>query len=373
MATLKELLAGKTISTSLDFRNNDKPSIDADGKEIFWAYAWVKTTEGILLCIGATVDTLKKIEDNPMLDTLMLTQPEARVNSSNGLEYDLCQLFIGNTFKISDSYIHDNSTSTAPSNDKIIFKTKELSQKLTKSMFLGAIIAVLVGYLFSNELYFKKGNEISFDTYANSFNKNSIIIKESFNYKFAILTFSLVSGLIFFGYFDENRKFFLLKKINFFTEKFDIKKKTQKLSLFNVENNLFLYFKTKLFNFKGRISRSDFLGEILSLNLISYFFLGLLQNKSSLFFQIIFLIIYLFFLVKINVRRLHDFNLSGWYTFFSVLPVAIFYLCLIIKFEFLIGFVLSTWNLIFGVIILSNLLLLFTPGNKYTNSYGQKK
>ena len=90
MATLKSLLANRTSSSTIEFRNNDKPS--ADGT--MWANGWVENTEGKLLCIGATVDTLQKLMDNPELNTLMLTKPEAKVAASTGLEYDMCQLAI---------------------------------------------------------------------------------------------------------------------------------------------------------------------------------------------------------------------------------------------------------------------------------------
>ncbi len=105
MATLKSLLADRSSSSSVDFRNNDKPS--ADGT--LWAYAWVEDTNGKLLCIGATVDTLNLIAANPKIDTLMLTKPEPRVHSSNNIDYDLCQLYIIN--KIS---------TTEPNNENLL-------------------------------------------------------------------------------------------------------------------------------------------------------------------------------------------------------------------------------------------------------------
>ena len=94
MATLINLLADKTTGTSVDFRINDKPSIDKDGKETFWANGWVEGKNGKLLCIGATVDTLQKMQDDPSISSLMLTKPEAKVAEKTGLEYDMCQLAI---------------------------------------------------------------------------------------------------------------------------------------------------------------------------------------------------------------------------------------------------------------------------------------
>lgn len=95
MATLKSLLADRTSCSTIGFRTNDKPSISADGKETFWANAWVKDKEGKLLCIGATVETLQKMEAEGVdtFDQLMLTEPVPTV-ASTGLAYDLCQLAI---------------------------------------------------------------------------------------------------------------------------------------------------------------------------------------------------------------------------------------------------------------------------------------
>jgi hypothetical protein len=90
MATIISLLADKTNSSTIDFRLNDKTS--ADGT--MWGNGWVESKEGKLLCIGATLETLEKLQANPELNTLMLTKPEAKVAASTGLEYDMCQLAI---------------------------------------------------------------------------------------------------------------------------------------------------------------------------------------------------------------------------------------------------------------------------------------
>jgi len=90
MASLKELLANISTSSTIDLRINDKTS--ADGT--MWANGWIEGKEGKLLCIVAKVETLKAIAINPLLTTLMLTKPEAKVAEKTGLEYDICQLAI---------------------------------------------------------------------------------------------------------------------------------------------------------------------------------------------------------------------------------------------------------------------------------------
>ena len=90
MATLKSLLADRTISSTVDFRNNDNAASDGT----LWANAWVEGKAGKLICIGATVDTLTKLQANPDMETLMLTALVPTVDKSTGLEYDMCQLAI---------------------------------------------------------------------------------------------------------------------------------------------------------------------------------------------------------------------------------------------------------------------------------------
>jgi uncharacterized membrane protein YhaH (DUF805 family) len=367
MATLKKLVENLTNSSSLDFRNNDNAS--ADGT--LWANAWVEGKEGKLLCIGATVATLEQLDANPKLDTLMLTKPEPKIDEKTGLEYDMCQLFIDDKIKMTFDF--SNKNSNIESNEKTSIKTNNSKQELIKSIIISVIIAIIIGYIFSNDLYYKKGNEISYKIYQESINKNSIIIKESFNFKFAALTFSFVSGFMFFVYYDENRKSTFLKNLNSIRYKFGLEKDVQKLLSINFKKNLLNYLKNKIFNFKGRVSRGNFLGELLTLNLISYFFLEAIKNETSLFIKMIFLITYLFFTVKINIRRLHDFNFSGWYSIIFLIPFGLYLLGLLTKWDFLMSIILSGWNVLFGIIIIYNLILLIMPGNKFTNTYGDEK
>ena len=94
MATLQSLLADRTSCSTIGFRINDKPSIGKDGKETLWANAWLNDKEGELLCIGATVETLQKMQEaGEGFDQLMLTEAVPTV-ASTGLAYNMCQLAI---------------------------------------------------------------------------------------------------------------------------------------------------------------------------------------------------------------------------------------------------------------------------------------
>ncbi len=370
MATLIQLLAEYNTSTSLDFRINDNPS--SDGTQ--WANAWVNDKEGKLLCIGATVDTLQKMQqEGDTFDKLMLSEPETRIHSTNGIEYNLCQLYINDVVKISLEGTNPNAENKSLNIKNPSLIMNGVNQKLMKSLLLGFITAIILGYFFSNELYYKKGIEISFDTYINSYNKNSIIIKESFNYKVAALTFALVSGFMLFVFYDDKRNTYIKNKVISLFSKYESNTKLKNHSLTEIKKNFVFIYCNLLFNFNGRISRINFLGEMLALNFVSYPLFMPLQNEPNFFFKFIFLVIYLFFLVKINVRRLHDFNFSGWYSIIYLIPFGIYLLGLLTKWDFLMSIILSGWNVLFGVIIIYNLVLLILPGNKFTNTYGEEK
>jgi uncharacterized membrane protein YhaH (DUF805 family) len=358
MATLKELLADKTTSSTIDFRNNDKVSDDG----VLWSFAWVENKEGKLLCIGATLETLQKISANPEINTLMLTIPEEKVHSSNGIKYDLCQLLIDNNIKTTFDISY--SKTSLKTNKNI----NNINQKMIKSLLIGFIIAIIIGYLFSTELYFKKGYEVSNQS-------DYTITKEYFNFKIGALTFAFVSGFVFFIYYDENKKYFILKNLNSIRNKYRFKYDLQKLkkAIKHPKEDITFLFRHVIFNFSGRVSRGNFLGELLALNLISYFFFEAIKNETSLFFKMIFLIAYLFFILKINIRRLHDFNYSGWYSIISLIPLGIYLLGLLTKWGFLMSIVISGWNVLFGITIIYNLILLIMPGNKFTNTYGEEK
>lgn len=364
MATLKELLDEySTKGSSLEFRINDK--LASDGTE--WANAWVYDKEDKLVCIGTTVETLKKIEEKGLeFDKLMLTKPEARFAESTGLEYNMCQLFINDTIKIS---LEETSSSVEIKSNDLKSSSSIMNnfyQKLIKSLFIAFLIAIILGYLFSTEIYLYKGYEVSGDD-------NYTFVQEAFNYKLTTLTFALVSGFMFFVFYDEKRKIYTKNKVISLFGKYNSTRIFEFFSFIKIKKKLLLYFKNKLFNFSGRVSRINFFGEMLALNLVSYPFFMSLQNETNFFFKFIFLVIYLFFLVKIHVRRLHDFNFSGWYSIIYLIPLGIYILGLLTKLDFLMSIILSGWNVLFGVIIIYNLVLLILPGNKFTNTYGEEK
>jgi hypothetical protein len=88
MATLKDLF-GKYNTSAINFRNNEK----ADANGVLWANAFVEDADSNLICIGATVDTLAKVQAKPDMPNLMLTTLEEKT-SEKGRKYYMCQLAI---------------------------------------------------------------------------------------------------------------------------------------------------------------------------------------------------------------------------------------------------------------------------------------
>ena len=148
---------------------------------------------------------------------------------------------------------------------------------------------------------------------------------------------------------------------------------------FNLKNifNIFLHSCTKgYFKFSGRASRKEYL---------IYFFITFLINlielivqilaiycKNIFFYNIIFYvatIINLFFFIPgitITVRRLHDFNMSGYYILLSLFFMIIIYGYLKIH--------LQNENDIMILLFISMILyipLLFFKGTPGTNKYGE--
>jgi uncharacterized membrane protein YhaH (DUF805 family) len=249
-----------------------------------------------------------------------------------------------------------------------------------KSIIIGMVISIIVGFLFSTPKFFFNNVEISEKVY--NLNKNNedvfnqIIIKEEFNYKAGLIIGALV--LLFFMfviYDDKTNRYFHRKGIIFF-DNFTklLKNKFSLNSKVEVKKNLLYFFNNKIFNFNGRYSRINYLWR---LSLISFCMFNLFEEYQKergldLFSFILLLTVFLYYLVKIKVKRLQDFNISGWYSIIGISPLLLICLATIVKWDFLRGLVLVGWNIIFGIIIIFNLILLLVPGNFDDNAYKKK-
>jgi hypothetical protein len=135
MATLKELLADKTTSSTIDFRNNDKVSDDG----VLWSFAWVEDREKKLICIAASENTLKELNKNPEMDNLILSKSEQRITPSKQ-SYSLYQLNIINTFDISHS---NNNVKTQQDLNNSTFE-QTINNLLSENLELKNIIKNLI-------------------------------------------------------------------------------------------------------------------------------------------------------------------------------------------------------------------------------------
>lgn len=263
--------------------------------------------------------------------------------------------------------------------------------EITKSILIGIITAILLGFIFSDSTYYYHNEERSFDEYNYSSSKDSYVIKEEFNYKVAFISSTLVVAFMVFVYYDERRKQYLLKTISSFYNEIGIKKVKVKTTEDNpgqiIQNNpnnnlgIFKGFKNelvnvvkedvfgRLINFKTRLSRGVY---FLSMCLINLFFLAVFysDNKDADVIVPIFSIIGLYFLIKIYILRLHDMNYSGWNSLFCLIPLFIIFISKVSNLEFLdnIMLVLSIPAIVF--IVLFHILLLLIPGTKGNNHYG---
>lgn len=266
------------------------------------------------------------------------------------------------------------------------------SSNFAKSILIGVITAILIGFIFSNSTYFFNNVERSFDDYEHSdYDKNDYVIKEEFNYKLAFISSALVVAFIVFVYYDERRKQFLLIKISSLFTKKRIEKAavenveenhTQKTSINSNDNlNGFKSFRSELINivkedifgsfinFKTRLPRGLY---FLYMCLINLFFYAIFYSdtKDADVIVPIFSIICLYFLIKIYILRLHDMNYSGWNSLFCLIPLFIIFIAKVSNIDFLNDIMLVLSIPAFVFIILFHILLLLIPGTKGNNHYG---
>jgi len=120
--------------------------------------------------------------------------------------------------------------------------------------------------------------------------------------------------------------------------------------LFNEMYNIFL---AKLFSFKGRSNRKEYISRILLIIILIairiYYIDRNRDQEVTPFFAILnlstalFLLIYILQYFPLSVRRLHDLNESGWYVLLTFVPFCQFFI----------------------------LWLMFRKGTQGTNKYGE--
>jgi uncharacterized membrane protein YhaH (DUF805 family) len=245
-----------------------------------------------------------------------------------------------------------------------------------KSIIIGMVISIIFGFLFSKSKFFYNNVEISEKVYNENINNvdviKQIIIQEEFNYKIGLIIGALTLLFFMFVFYDEKTKNDFLYKGKIFFDNLTklLKNKFTSNSLDEIKKNVLYFFNNKIFNFNGKYSRINYLWRLSLIYLCLYKLFEEHQKEKGLdlFSFILLLTIMLYYLVKIKVKRLKDFNISGWYSIIGISPLLLICLASIVKWDFLRGLVLVGWNIIFGVIIIFNLILLLVPGNPDDNA-----
>jgi hypothetical protein len=70
-------------------------------------------------------------------------------------------------------------------------------ERMIKAIFFGALVAIIIGYLFPEYEYYIKGHEISFQRYKET-SSNFIIKKEYFNFKLGMISGAVFTFLMYF-------------------------------------------------------------------------------------------------------------------------------------------------------------------------------
>ena len=130
----------------------------------------------------------------------------------------------------------------------------------------------------------------------------------------------------------------------------------------------------KIIDFKGRTNRKEYLIYSLIIIFLSTFWIYLKKvNLLYLPFELIIILVMcrlLLFIISmsVSVRRMHDFNVSGWWLMFYIIITSL-------TFFYFVGrdnsFSLTSKIIGYGSLITLKLFLIFKKGTPTTNKYGE--
>lgn len=225
----------------------------------------------------------------------------------------------------------------------------------TKSILIGLLACIILGYLFSNTTYYFKGHEVKNET------ERTVAI-EKFNYKVGLVSGAIVTLFFMFVFYDDKNRTILSERVGKIGDKIPNAKDIKSLSIDISPIK-------GIFNPDGRMGRTEYIFKLILLKLFCYGIFSLLGNEiEGTFPRLIFIsMLGLFYLLVLSVlmtKRLHDMNLSPWSIFIGSILIGIafplFELDTYLKMVSVVYFV-------FFVIILT-----FYPGSKSENKYGVK-
>ena len=224
-----------------------------------------------------------------------------------------------------------------------------------KSILMGLLVCIVLGYVFSNTTYYYHGHEVKNET-------ERTVTNEEFNYKVGLVSGAIVTMLFMFVFYDDKNKAILSngsKKVNL---------GTYSLGDFKLKSLNFNPIK-EIFNSNGRMGRAEYIFKLILLKLFCYGIYSLFGNLlEGVTVRLIFIValglFYLFMLSILMTKRLHDINLSPW----SILVATI-----LIGLSFPL-FELETFLRVVSIIYIVFFLIVLTfyPGSKAENKYGIK-
>lgn len=234
------------------------------------------------------------------------------------------------------------------------FMEKVISSTI-KSILIGIIVCILLGYVFSDTRYYEDGVEVDEET-------GWSVTKEEFNYKIGLISGAIVTMVFMFVFYDDKNRAILSERAKKVSAKIPNAKDIKPISI-DIKPI------KGIFNPDGRMGRTEYIFKLILLKLFCYGIFSLFGNKIEgvtprMIFIAILGLFYLFVLSVLMTKRLHDMNLSTWSIFIGSILIGIafplFELDTYLK-------IVSVIYIVFFVIILT-----FYPGSKSENKYGDK-
>jgi|TARA_B110000503_G_C7045563_1_gene370089 uncharacterized membrane protein YhaH (DUF805 family) len=149
------------------------------------------------------------------------------------------------------------------------------------------------------------------------------------------------------------------------------------LKVLSVIYNIFTSFIStckNIIDFKNRADRKQYIYYVIVqiiFNISLYPIHTLYLSKTPYFILYFILLVQAIFalvLLSLNIRRLHDINISGWWYMFYIIMTSLIYFYFVGKDD---GFSIRTKIIAYGTFVFMKLFLIFTKGTQGTNRYGK--
>ena len=136
----------------------------------------------------------------------------------------------------------------------------------------------------------------------------------------------------------------------------------------------FFYTCKNIMDIKGRANRRQYVYYLIVqiiFNISLYPIHTLYLSKTPYFILYFILVVQAIFALvslSLNIRRLHDINISGWWYLFYIIITSLIYFYFVGKDD---GFSIRTKVIAYGTFVFMELFLTFTKGTEGENRYGE--